>query len=359
MRRYVLVAPNDDEEHDVDAAVLHLVDASFPQLEEMAREVQVRPDIDFAETMHSFLAANLSTLAETVLRAENSAAFGTQFRTRGNAFLTRLVALCLRCSTDGNASLERVVRNRLEAISGDVGNTVREWILSAAVGHLRNYVARVDRQSPTNNEDIEQYVVHSGSDAEQRQGARRRRLLQYQAREDETFVTPRSSPPRQNPDPMETDEASNEPLQPNVDVPKKSEEASVDSPPRQLPDAEQRFPQSVSLFGISNLFLKCLNTYYILVIGPKRCRFNNCHWQPTLARYFAVKLGANRQPRRHSSKQSRASKAVQRCILDHSIRQTSPIVIQTQTFRCRRRGHFRCDIGRHQCHWNSAFNLRQ
>ena len=32
LRRYVLVPPNDDEHHDVDAAILHLVDSSFPQL---------------------------------------------------------------------------------------------------------------------------------------------------------------------------------------------------------------------------------------------------------------------------------------------------------------------------------------
>ena len=52
VRRYVLVPPNDDAEHDIDAAVLHLVDMSFHQFEEMAREANVRPDIDFAETLH-------------------------------------------------------------------------------------------------------------------------------------------------------------------------------------------------------------------------------------------------------------------------------------------------------------------
>ena len=55
VRRYVLTPPNDDEEHDVDAAVLHLVDMSFPQFEEMAREANVRPDLDFAETLHRYI----------------------------------------------------------------------------------------------------------------------------------------------------------------------------------------------------------------------------------------------------------------------------------------------------------------
>ena len=131
-------------------------------------------DIDFAETVHSFMAANLSSLAEIVLRASTPEAFGSQFRDRGNAFLSRLITLCLRCFVDGNVSLERVVRNRLEAISsGEVGSTVREWILSAAVGHLRNYVAGLNSH-PTQGEDTDQYLIRTGPDAEQRKAARQK-----------------------------------------------------------------------------------------------------------------------------------------------------------------------------------------
>ncbi len=194
VRRFVLVPPNDDEEHDVDAAVLHLVDVSYPHLEEMAREANVQPNVDFAETLHSFMAANLSGLAEMTLRESSPAEFGSQLRERGNAFLSRLTILCLRCFVDGNASLERVFRNRVAAISGDVGPVFQEWILSTAVGHLRNYVASINSNA-LQSEDVEQYFVRPGTDAEQRKAARQRRLQQHQTREDETFVTPRSSPP--------------------------------------------------------------------------------------------------------------------------------------------------------------------
>ena len=121
-------------------------------------------------------------------------------------------------------------------------------------------------------EDIEQYIVHCGRDAEQRQGARRRRLLQFQTREDETFVTPRSSPPRRTPDSMDTDEPSENSAENNQDKqkptanstasPAAAAAAVVDTemmcsksqtkvsrpaPPNQIPESEQRFPQSVSL----------------------------------------------------------------------------------------------------------------
>ena len=70
-------------------------------------------------------------------------------------------------------------------------------MLSAAVAHFRNYLAGLERAGAgTQNEDVEQYLVRTGPDADQRKAARRRRLAQHQqAREEETFVTPRSSPP--------------------------------------------------------------------------------------------------------------------------------------------------------------------
>ena len=155
-------------------------------------------------------------------------------------------------------------------LSPPSSSTVREWILSAAVGHLRNFVARLDQNSMS-PDDVEQYIVHCGRDAEQRQGARRRRLLQFQTREDETFVTPRSSPPRRTtPDSMDTDEPSENSAENNQDKQKPTANSTASpaaaavvdtemmcsksqtkaphpAPPNQIPESEQRFPQSVSV----------------------------------------------------------------------------------------------------------------
>ena len=191
------------------------------------------------------MAANLSTFAEITLNTSNPEDFGRQFRDRGNAFLSRLTILCLRCFVDGNPSLERVARNRLEAISGDVGDDqFREWILSAALGHLRNYVAGTSITA-VQNEDIDQYLIQTRSDAEQRKAARRRRLQQHQTREEETFVTPRSSPPNASPVSMEVDEnvtsnAAEIPVQAEAD----SQQPIVPPPP--LSTDQGNFPSSVS-----------------------------------------------------------------------------------------------------------------
>ena len=45
IRRYILTPPNEDEEHDIDAAVLYLVDSHFTHLEAMAAEANVQADI--------------------------------------------------------------------------------------------------------------------------------------------------------------------------------------------------------------------------------------------------------------------------------------------------------------------------
>ena len=45
IRRYILTPPNEDEEHDIDAAVLYMVDSHFAHLEAMAAEANVQADI--------------------------------------------------------------------------------------------------------------------------------------------------------------------------------------------------------------------------------------------------------------------------------------------------------------------------
>ena len=238
VRKYVLTPPNDDEEHDTDAAVLHLIDSHFSHLEAMSAEANVHAEIDFAESMHSFLTANMSSLAEIILRTNTD--FGNTFRQRSVSFLARFTALCLRCFTDGHASLERVIRNRIEAISGDYGATLRDFVLSAAVAHFRNYLAGLEAGA-SQNEDVEQYLVRTGPDADQRKAARRRRLAQHQqAREEETFVTPRSSPPpplQQGPMVEQTQPA----VAMDVDTDTKDQDVIVDPPTDQ-----GAFPTSVS-----------------------------------------------------------------------------------------------------------------
>ena len=167
------------------------------------------------------------------------------------SFLARLTTLCLRCFTDGHASLERVIRNRIEAISGDYGATLRDFVLSAAVAHFRNYLASLEATSAAtrlqNDQDVEQYLVRTGPDADQRRAARRRRLTQHQqAREEETFVTPRSSPTRATPS---VEPPTPEPLTPPSLHPPMA--MDVDNDPKEIvePPSQQHstFPDSVSI----------------------------------------------------------------------------------------------------------------
>jgi len=51
--------------------------------------------------------------------------FPERFQELIRRFLSDLTQLCLFCCNDGPASLERIVQNRLEAISGDVSSLIR------------------------------------------------------------------------------------------------------------------------------------------------------------------------------------------------------------------------------------------
>ena len=79
-----------------------------------------------------------------------------------------------RCFSDGQASIERVVQNRLSNISDDVGSTVSQWTMSAAIGHLRNYVAGVVENGETDMAIFDRFVVRPEASASRRIERQRR-----------------------------------------------------------------------------------------------------------------------------------------------------------------------------------------
>lgn len=81
-------------------------------------------------------------------------------------------ALCLHCFTDGQASLERVVENRLNSLTEDVGPIIRQWTLGSAISHLRTFVAGVEVEQG----QLERWVVQPGQAVEDRQVARAERI---------------------------------------------------------------------------------------------------------------------------------------------------------------------------------------
>ena len=88
-----------------------------------------------------------------------------------------LISYFRRCFSDGQSSIERVVQNRLSNISEDVGSTVSQWTMSAAIGHLRNYVAGVTESGESDLEVFNQFVVHPEASSSRRL-ARQRRIEQ-------------------------------------------------------------------------------------------------------------------------------------------------------------------------------------
>lgn len=158
----------------VEAALLRLADHWYPHLEEAARLASVRPGVDYQESVHYFLSSRPAELVLLCLQPDTQ-----QFTARASeevrSLAGELVALSLHCFTDGQASLERVVRDRLSVLTEDVGELIRNWTVNSALGHLRSFLAGVEA-GPA---QVERWVVTEDC-SPARQQARRARLAARQ-----------------------------------------------------------------------------------------------------------------------------------------------------------------------------------
>ena len=83
---------------EIESAFLQLIDDSFsPHFEACARIANVRENIDFAETLHNFLAVRLTQLASDCIwnNQLSNQDFGAKFYEEGFRFLSDLTRLCL------------------------------------------------------------------------------------------------------------------------------------------------------------------------------------------------------------------------------------------------------------------------
>jgi len=125
---------------NLETSLVSIMDQWFPQMEEAAASVTVLSEINYAETAHRFLSSRPLELLQLVMDADNAA-----FSTRAGPLLRLITAegtaLSLHCFSDGQDSLERLLQNRLEAMTNDVGPLVRQWTMGSAITHLRGFVS--------------------------------------------------------------------------------------------------------------------------------------------------------------------------------------------------------------------------
>lgn len=125
---------------NVKAAVLRLADDWYPQLEEAAQCVSVREGVHYPETVHSFLVSRLVDLIRLVQDTPPDT-FQDRLGPEVRQIAAEGTALSLSSFTDGQASLERLVENRLAAMTTDVGPVVQQWTTGSAISYLRTFVA--------------------------------------------------------------------------------------------------------------------------------------------------------------------------------------------------------------------------
>eukprot|EP00090_Calanus_glacialis_P032741 TRINITY_DN5424_c0_g1_i3.p1 TRINITY_DN5424_c0_g1~~TRINITY_DN5424_c0_g1_i3.p1 ORF type:complete len:859 (-),score=395.18 TRINITY_DN5424_c0_g1_i3:244-2511(-) len=155
---------------NIETALVNIADDWFAQMEQSASLASVRDNVDYAETMHSFLSVRPVELVMMVLQADTQE-FTTRLAPMVRRIAAEATALSLHCFTDRMVSLERVVQDRLTALTEDVGPMIRQWTLGSAITHLRSFVSGVEVEQG----DIERWVVASDM-VEARKLAREARL---------------------------------------------------------------------------------------------------------------------------------------------------------------------------------------
>jgi len=189
---------------DIEAALTAIMDDWFPELEATARVANVQPGISYPETMHRFLSTRPVELVNLVLLADN-ATFARDIAPLVRRIMAEATALSLHCFSDGQVSLERVVQNRLDVLTQDVGPMIRQWTMSAAIGHLRSYVSGV----AVDQDSIASQVVTTDQAIERAAARQRRRPTRPSTEPDpaEQFLTP----PEGSPTRMDVDDAATPP----------------------------------------------------------------------------------------------------------------------------------------------------
>eukprot|EP00092_Neocalanus_flemingeri_P028334 GFUD01030771.1.p1 GENE.GFUD01030771.1~~GFUD01030771.1.p1 ORF type:complete len:889 (+),score=361.49 GFUD01030771.1:209-2668(+) len=176
-------------QENIETACVNIADDWFGQMEQSTQLATVRESIHYPETLHNFLSVRPLELVMMVMQADTQ-----EFTARLGPMVRRIAAeataLSLHCFTDQMVSLERVVQDRLAALTVDVGPMIRQWTLGSAITHLRTFVSGVTVEQ----REVERWVVTTDM-VETRKVAREARLATRNSQADREPVSMEVSPP--------------------------------------------------------------------------------------------------------------------------------------------------------------------
>ena len=144
---------------------------------------------------------------------------------------SEFAALSLHCFTDDQQSLERVVTDRLNVMTEDVGGMIRQWTLNSALSQLRVFVSSLS----VSEDQIRDQVVNM----EQGRGIRRTiqdRAADFAAAQTQNEATepPHTAavPPTRAPEPEAMEVTETQPPAPTVltEIPPPGQEAALPAP---------------------------------------------------------------------------------------------------------------------------------
>jgi hypothetical protein len=172
---------------EVQNSMVRFLDSLFePYLVSIGETVTTVEDIDFPETIYSFLSEGLTEILCDCLWNPQvpSQKFGEKLFQAVEKFILNLINLCFVCLSDGQSGVHSIISNILSTVRDNVGSTIEQSRITNLVDYLGRHVARAienkTNESFDKKEFFKLYVVLK-KDATERKLARKNRITQTNA----------------------------------------------------------------------------------------------------------------------------------------------------------------------------------
>ena len=170
---------------------------------------------------------------------------------------SQFTALSLHCFTDGRASLERVVTDRLNAMTEEVGGMIRQWTLNSALSQLRVFLAAL----AVPEDQIRDLVVTTERGRTIRKDIQERLSAGSRTQNEPTESQTAAAPPTSEPEAMEITEAEPPASTVLAEIPPPGQEAAFPASLLSVPALSSPAAESTNFSPLPASWLPIITRY--------------------------------------------------------------------------------------------------
>ncbi|KAL5011504.1 hypothetical protein ScPMuIL_010055 [Solemya velum] len=129
---------------NVETGIQTLLQNMEPDIQEVVREADVKPNIDMVATLRKFTRHQLTVLIRFIMDPTTGADnFGPTLYSHVRRCIGELIVLCRSCLTGGMPALETLLQSRLRAMTSGINPMIQRWMLSVTAQQLNTFVPTI------------------------------------------------------------------------------------------------------------------------------------------------------------------------------------------------------------------------